>query len=494
VADDLVIVSHRGPVQFRREAGRITARRNAGGLVTALSDLVRHAEDARWICAASSDADREHAGHATWFDAPLGAHSCRVKMLDVEPDTHHDFYAVIANPLLWFVQHSLWDHATAPEITRREHEAWTRGYVAVNRSFARAVCDSTDNAPGSTVMVHDYHFYLVPELVRAERPDLFVHSFVHIPWPQADAWRVLPEAWRIAIFEGLLGSDIVAFHTERYVRNFLGGCRELLGLDVDFRHSSVRVDGREVAVRHYPISIDVSSLEETATGAEARHHRRELASNRPEHVILRVDRTDPSKNIVRGFRAFGRLLELHPELHGHVVFRALLQPSRQDVPQYAAYLREIEQAAAAVNAAHGSPSWTPVDLQLGDDFARTVAAYCDFDVLMVNPVADGMNLVAKEALVVNECNGVLVLSENAGAHDELGAVAVTVHPFDIEQQAHALHAAITMPLAERTRRREAGAHIVRTNDVRKWLERQLWDIELMHGPQATAPAPRPATR
>lgn len=494
MADDLVIVAHRGPVQLRREGGRVHTRRNAGGLVTALSDLVRYVEDTHWVCAATSDADREQAAHSPWFDAPVGDHTCRVHMLEIDPDAHHGFYAVIANPLLWFVQHRLWDHGNAPEIGRREHEAWEHGYVAVNRAFAEAVCNPTETAVGSTVMVHDYHFYLVPELVRAARPDLFLHFFVHIPWPQPDAWRVLPAAWREAIFRGLLGSDIVAFHTEQYVRNFLLGCHDLLALDVDFRHSSVRVHGREVAVRHYPISIDPSALEATAAGADALRFRRELASTRRDHVILRVDRTDPSKNIVRGFRAFGRLLEEHPELRGRVTFRALLQPSRQDVPQYATYLHEIEQTAAAVNAAHGSPGWTPIDLLIGDNFARTVAAYSDFDVLMVNPVADGMNLVAKEALVVNERDGVLVLSENAGAHDELGAVAITVNPFDIEQQAQALYAAITMPRDERRERHEIGADIVRTNDVRKWLERQLWDIELMHAFTATAPSPRPATR
>jgi trehalose 6-phosphate synthase len=373
----------------------------------------------------------------------------------------------------------MWDHALAPDIGQREWAAWTNGYVAVNREFARALADHHDVPPKSVVMMHDYHFYLVPNMVRARRPDLFLHHFTHIPWPQPDSWRVLPPLMRDAVFRGLLGSDIIGFHTERYVRNFLLGCEELLGTDVDFRAGSVRYEGREVAVRHYPISVDRASLHELAASPEVAARRAELAAGRPEKIVLRVDRTDPSKNIVRGFEAFARMLELHPELCGRVTFVALLQPSRQDVRQYAEYLREIHATVEAVNARFATSSWLPIDLRLADDLPAAVAAYASFDVLMVNPVFDGMNLVAKEALLVNETDGVLMLSENAGAHAELGASALTLHPFDIEQQANALWDALMMPLEERRARHEIGADIVRTNDVQKWLQRQLDDIDLI---------------
>jgi trehalose 6-phosphate synthase len=480
--DALVVVAHRGPVRYATRDGKLVERRSSGGLVTALRDVARNTSNMRWICAAASKEDRIVARRTPWTRVALGdATSCSMQMLDIDSRMHNPFYAVVANPLLWFIQHNLWDHATAPDITRREVAAWNDGYVAVNRRFANAVTN-LDNVPaGSAVMIHDYHFYLLPEMVREVRPDLFLHHFTHIPWPQPDAWRVLPSEMREAVFRGLLGADLVGFHTTRYVRNFLLGCEELLGADIDLRAGTVRRNGRVTKVRHYPISVDPASLDALQQRQEVRTARAALERTRPEKLIVRVDRTDPSKNIVRGFRAYARLLDEHPELHGRVQFLALLQPSRQDVPQYAAYLRDIHASVEAVNRRFGYSGWEPVDLRLADDIFTAVAAYQMYDVLMVNPVFDGMNLVAKEALLVNETDGVLALSENAGAHAELGGVAVRLHPFDIEQQAAALHECLTMPRAERRVRREVGAEIVRANDAQKWLNRQLADIRAMRG-------------
>jgi trehalose 6-phosphate synthase len=483
----LVLLSHRGPVHFAREAGNRVVRRGGGGLVTALRDLVRHVDSTTWVCAAATDEDRVVAAQpGTETVEVVPGRRTRLKMLAIDPDVHHDFYAVIANPLLWFVQHYLWDHASAPDITRRELDAWEHGYVEANRRFADAVVDAAADVPaGSLVMVHDYHFYLVPKMLRDAAFDVFVHFFVHIPWPQPDSWRILPTALREAIVEGLLGSNIVAFHTERYARNFLLTCQELLGLPIDVERGVVLFDGREVAVRFYPISIDEATLLELADTPEAAEHEEALRAARREHLVLRVDRTDPSKNIVRGFRAYERMLEQHPELHERVTFLALLQPSRQDVPQYAAYLEQVHAAADRVNERFGTDDWRPVDLRLGDDLPLAVAAYRLFDVLLVNAVFDGMNLVAKEALVVNDRHGVLALSENTGAHHELGAVAVTLAPFDIEQQADALYEALMMPADERRDRHRAGVDIVRHNDVGKWLDRQLADVEAAQRSRAT---------
>jgi trehalose 6-phosphate synthase len=477
---ELVLVSHRGPVHFSRsDAGERVVQRGMGGLVTALRDLLRHVDATTWVCAASTDEDRAvAAGRGCEPVDVVAGRTCWLRMLDIEPDVHHGFYAIVANPLLWFVQHYLWDHGSAPDITRRELDAWERGYVEVNRRFADAVIETTASGPsGSIVMVHDYHFYLVPAMVRDAAPDVFLHFFVHIPWPQPDSWRLLPPAIREALIEGLLGSDIVAFHTERYARNFVLTCQELLGLEVDVATGTVRFRGREISVRHYPISVDETTLVELADTDESTRYEDELRASKRRHLVLRVDRTDPSKNIVRGFRAYERMLEQHPELCGDVTFLALLQPSRQDVPQYAAYLEEIHAAAARVNARFGTAHWQPVDLRLGDNLPLAVAAYRLFDVLVVNAVFDGMNLVAKEAIVVNQADGVLALSENTGAHEELGAMAVTLSPFDIEQQAGALYDALTMPRAERRARHQMGVEIVRHNDVQKWLGHQMRDVD-----------------
>jgi trehalose 6-phosphate synthase len=326
-------------------------------------------------------------------------------------------------------------------------------------------------------MVHDYHFYLLPAMVRERCPGAVLHHFVHIPWPQPDAWRVLPTDIRTAVFEGALGNDLIAFHTERSARNFLLTCQELLDLEVDFSEMCVAHDGRKVSVRWYPISIDTADFERVAASREVQEREEELLTRRREHLIVRVDRTDLSKNILRGFKAFDVLLHEHPELKEKVTFLAHLQPSRQDVPEYVEYIERIRSLVGEVNLKHGSTDWQPIDLQLHDDINQAFAAYKQFDVLLVNSIYDGMNLVAKEGVLVNQCDGVLVLSENTGVHDELGAFAITVNPFDIEEQAEALYQALTMPIAERRARREQCAAVVRENDLGKWLDRQLADIE-----------------
>ncbi len=475
----VILVSNRGPVQYGREGGERTASRGAGGLVTALSGLGRHLEDAVWVCAAMSDEDVVVANETPRGLSPpeLGDDDLRVRLVALDPDRQDDFYSVIANPLLWFIQHHLYDLKSAPNITRREIDAFEQGYAAVNRRFAEVVAEEVDAAGGdAVVMVHDYHFYLLPAEVRRRCPGVVLHHFVHIPWPGPDAWRVLPPPMRDALFRGLLGNDVVGFHTEGYARNFLLGCQELLHLPVDLSTKEVVVDGRVVRARWYPISIDPEAFEAMAESPAVLDQERELAARRRDQLLLRVDRTDPSKNIVRGFMAYDLLLQDHPELAEKITFLALLQPSRQDVPEYAAYLERIRATVDEVNDRHSTGKWQPVELHLEDNLDLAVAAYKQFDVLMVNAAYDGMNLVAKESIVVNRRNGVLALSENTGAHEELGAFAVTLHPFDLQQQADALYEALTMPAGERRDRRDACVKVVQQNDVAKWLQMQLADI------------------
>jgi trehalose 6-phosphate synthase len=481
----VVIVSNRGPVQYDRSPdGSRTTSRGGGGLVTALSGLAAQLDDAVWVCAALTEEDaavsREHGGGPFPVDERRGALQVRMVELDAEAQRKH--YGVIANPLLWFIQHYLWDLANAPDIDRVLVDAFDTGYVAVNEAMAEAVAEEVEARGGQvTVLLQDYHLYLVPQLVRDRCPRALLHHFVHIPWPQPDSWRMLPPAMREAVLVGVLGNDVVGFHTERFARNFLLGCQELLDRPIDLRAMTVDVGGRTVRARWYPISIDTGEFEAMAASAEVESKRQALERQRREHLVLRVDRTDPSKNIVRGFRAFDILLEDHPELRERVTFLALLQPSRQDVAEYADYVERIRRIVADVNLKHGSVDWQPIDLRLEEDMDQAVAAYTLFDVLVVNSVFDGMNLVAKEAILVNRRNGVLALSENTGAHEELGAFAVTLHPFDVQQQADALHEALTMPTADRRNRREACAAIVRRNDVARWLSRQLLDLEALSG-------------
>jgi trehalose 6-phosphate synthase len=398
-------------------------------------------------------------------------------MVETDPDQYQKYYSIIANPLLWFVQHYLWPLSDSPDITRRELDAFEEGYVPVNARFAEVVAEEVEARGGSaTVMVQDYHFYLVPELLRERCPDVFLHHFVHIPWPQPDAWRVLPEPMRTALLTGILGNDIVAFHTEHYARNFLLGCQELLNLPVDLKDLTVDVGDRTVRARWYPISIDPDALDERAASPEVCRVEAELARRRRDHLILRVDRADLSKNIVRGFKAYDVMLEDHPDLLERVTFLALIQPSRTDVEDYSLYMDKIRRVVADVNLKHGTADWQPIDLRIQDDMDTALAAYKLFDLLVVNAIFDGMNLVAKEAVIVNQRHGVLALSENTGAHEEMGAFALTVHPFDIVQQAGAFYRGLMMDEEERKDRHAACEATVRGNDIDRWLKAQLSDV------------------
>jgi trehalose 6-phosphate synthase len=347
----------------------------------------------------------------------------------------------------------------------------------VNEAFAGATLAELEREPDAAVLFHDYHLYLAPGFVREARPDVVTSHFIHIPWPEPDYWHALPKDLRVAIHEGLLANDVVGFHTERWRQAFLQSAARLLGAQVDAASGAVEYRGHRTRVVARPIGVDADEFERLRDDPAVLEREADLAERRPEQLVVRVDRTDPSKNIVRGFHAFASLLERHPELHGKVAMLALLAPSRQDIPEYAEYSMAVEAAAREVNDRFGREGWQPVELDIADDFFRSVAGYKQFDVLFVNPVFDGLNLVAKEAFLVNERDGVLVLSENAGVHEELGALALTVNPLDEVGQAEALHAALTLEPAERRRRADAIRAHVRAHDIREWIEGQLEDLD-----------------
>ncbi len=472
----LVLVSNRGPVTHEDDG---TVKRGGGGLVTALTGLASH-RDAVWIASAMTDRDAEvaaaHNGAPFEVQAPDGG-SYRVKLVASDPDAYDRFYNIVANPLLWFIQHYLWDLSNAPDIRREEVEAFEFGYNVVNDDLAHAVLEEIEGEDEPVVMVHDYHLYTLPAVIRRERPDAFLHHFVHIPWTQPDAWVVLPAAIRQELYDGILANDIVGFHTRAYRRNFLHCCRDLFGHEVDFERGVVKCDGREVWVRAYPLPIDAAATCGVAERERTLAFEAELVRRRREHIILRVDRADLSKNVLRGFSAFDLFLEQHPEFSERVTFIAQLMPSRQDIPEYAEYLERIEALVAVVNHRHGTPDWMPIQLKLRDDLEEAVAAYKQYDVLLVNAMFDGMNLVAKEGPLVNERDGVSILSENTGAHEELGEFAISVNPFDLQELADSIHAALTMAPEERARRARGLQEIVTSRDPGDWIDDQLADIK-----------------
>jgi trehalose 6-phosphate synthase len=456
----LIVVSNRGPVSYTTAAsGELVGSRGGGGLATALRGLLS-LHEVTWIASAISAEDRGLAGEARPETGRDGT-PFRLRFVAHDEQTYDRYYNVVANPMLWFVQHYLWELAYTPRIDQAFHVAWDEGYAAVNGGFAAAVLDELDRQPDAAVFFHDYHLYLAPRLVRTAAPDATLMHFVHVPWAQPDYWHILPERIRFAIHDGMLANDVVGFHCDRWRQNFLDCVRDIVG------------DAGSVRTITAPISVDVAEFEQLATADGVLAAEREIAERRPEKLIVRVDRTDPSKNIVRGFRAFELYLEAHPEMRRRVGMLALLDPSRLGVPEYSEYVGAVQREARRVNDRFAENGWTPVDLQIADDFPRSVAAYKQFDVLLVNATMDGMNLVAKEAPLVNDRDGVLLLSENTGAFAELSEWAVPLNPFDVEEQAEAMHVALTMDKRERRDRLQAIRAHVRENDVNAWIDLQL---------------------
>ena len=441
-------------MSYGRDAGgERTVSRGGGGLATALRGLVEQ-HDVTWIANAMTDEDRVVAREEQRGTI----------LLAQDPRAYDLYYNFAANPTLWFVQHMLWNLAYAPDF---DHNAWN-SYRDVNGTMATAVKNELDRDPDAFVFFQDYHLYLAPSFVRRTHPDAVMSHFVHIPWPESGAWSVVPPEVREEVFAGLLANDVVGFHTERWRRNFLRGCADVLGAHVE--GDVVEHDGRRTRVTAHPIGIDTAEFDALAEDEGVLERERELVASRPEMLVLRVDRTDPSKNIVRGFRAFGLMLERHPELRGRVRMLALLDPSRQDIPEYVDYLAAIEREARALGDA--------VDLRIGDDFKRSVAAYKQFDVLFVNAVFDGLNLVSKEAPYVNTRDGMVVLSENAGSFEEIGHLGtLRVNPFDVDTQATVLYAALMMDEDERRHRLATIQAHVREHDVAAWGELQMADLD-----------------
>jgi trehalose 6-phosphate synthase len=482
----LVLVSNRGPVTYQEDG---SVKRGTGGLATALIGLASH-RDAVWIASAMTDRDvqvaGEHGGGAFEIEAPDGG-EFRVRFVASDPEAYDRFYNIFANPMLWFIQHYLWDQSNAPDVRRHEVEAFEFGYNVVNEDLAEAVLEEIEGLDEPVVMVHDYQLYTLPGIVRRARPDAFLHHFVHIPWTQSDSWRVLPRRIRDEIYHGLLANDIIGFHTRSYRRNFLQCCRDLLDLEVDMERGVVLWEDREVWVRAYPLPIDWRSTQSVARRSRVAEFERMLLARRRDFSILRVDRADLSKNVLRGFTGFDIFLEQHPEFAERITFTAQLMPSRTDVPEYAEYLEKIEALVAVVNHRHGTTDWMPIELRLRENLEEAIAAYKHYDLLMVNAMFDGMNLIAKEGPLVNERNGVSLLSENTGAHEELAEFALSVNPFDVQEQADAIHRALTMSAEERSWRAQGLKRIVTARDPGDWVDDQLADIERKR--QARAPDP-----
>ncbi len=452
-----VIVSNRGPFRFTRTPdGGFEARQGSGGIASALGPLLTSGaagDGATWIATALDGTERDaaRAGQAT-------APGIALKLLDVDPNVHHLYYDVVANGTLWFLHHGLFDLVRQPSFDHKFREAWA-AYEQVNQMFTDATVELAPD--GDIVLVQDYHLALVPEMLRRLRPDLRVAHFSHTAFCGPNSIRVLPDDVAVALCRSLSGSP-AGFHSRRWARAFEASAREVLGADAR---------GSTFVAALAPDAEELAQLAASPAAAVAGQELEAIVGDR--QLIVRADRVDPSKNIVRGFEAYDLLLADHPEWRERVVFVARLTASRRSMPEYLAYNNEVEQAVQRVNERWATGDWQPVVVETQDDYTRTVAALTRSDVLLVNPLKDGLNLVAKEGALLNQHNGVLCLSRDAGAWDELGEAAEPVHPYDIGQTASSLHTALSMPAAERRARAARLRELTAARTPRDWLDDQL---------------------
>ncbi len=477
----LIIVSNRGPVSFSSgEDGGLEMQRSGGGLVTALLGLA-HNVDVSWVAAANNDLEKNWSSGQVQL-AEEGR-SINLHLVSVDQEAYEGYYNVIANPLLWFLQHSMWDFISSPNITRSTWDAWEKGYVEVNRQFAQTLARlirALDKP--ALVMLQDYQLYLVARQLRSllgRRYPYTISHFVHIPWPGPEDWGFLPAGMRQMILEGLTAVDLLGFQTRDDGLNFIRTAETYLPRSfTSYRKGRIWYRNHSTFVRDFPISLDVNALKKLATSDEVAQYRTQFEEETGDmQIIVRVDRAEPSKNIVRGFQAFGEMLELHPEHCGKVRFLALLVPSRMEVEEYQNYHDHFNAAAGWINATYGSSEWEPVRLLLGDNYQRAIAALQIYDVLLVNSIADGMNLVAKEGPIVNQRDGVEVLSERTGARQQLESGALVISPCDVYATAEALHQALTMDKEERKLRANRLRSIIEENDINTWFLNQIGQIQ-----------------
>jgi trehalose 6-phosphate synthase len=450
----LIVVSHRGPVGFVEEAdGSFSTRRGGGGLVSALAPLLEGRDDVVWIAAAIGTGDRAAlaagAASAPGFDLHL---------LAPDEREHRLHYDVVSNATLWFLFHDLFDLPRRPRFDQHFRAAWD-AYRAVNERFATEVAAAAGE--GDVVLVQDLHFLLLPGMVRAARPDLRVAHFMHTPFCGPDSVRVLPDHVAVEVLTSMATAP-VGFHTERWAGAYRACVEAVLG------------DPPAAGTFVTSFGPDPDALAATAASDAARQAGAALDAELGDcKLVFRTDRIELSKNIVRGFLAYDRLLELRPEWRGAVVFAAFVYPSREGLADYLAYRQEVEQAARRVNERWATEDWQPVLLDTRDDFARSVAGLRRADVVLVNPLRDGLNLVAKEGPLLSTRDAVVCLSRGAGAFDELAEDVVEVHAYDIEQTAEALHRALSMDVEERERRAKALRAAAGAQPASRWLEEQV---------------------
>jgi trehalose 6-phosphate synthase len=471
----IVVASNRGPVSFDRDrSGELISQRGAGGLVTALSGVFFR-DDTTWVAAAMTEGDRAVAVEG--YEIDPDSHQ-RVRFVVIPPERYEAYYNQMANRILWFVHHYLWDTARTPTFDEHTEATW-QGFVEANRAFALALAEEGDRDP--VYLIQDYHLSLVPAMLRELRPDARIVHFTHTPFAGATYLRILPAHMRDAILRGMAGADVVGFQARTWVESFLLSVRDLPGFRV-LRGGRFAVGDRIATARAFPVAVSAHSIRETAAKPETKRVRRELkAWKGAARLLLRVDRLEPSKNILRGFLAYELFLRSNPSWQGRVKFLALFSPSREALPEYQAYGDDCLAEVERINKELATEAWQPIEVRIQEDYGYAVGAYGLYDALLVNPVYDGMNLVAMEGPLVNR-HGALILSRNAGAYGRLRKHALTVNPFDIRETADAIRDALDMPEEDRKRRGRGLSRTVQAHTPPLWLASQLEALDQVRRP------------
>ena len=472
----VLIASNRGPLSFTEEDGQLAAKRGGGGMVSGLSVI---ADESRllWVCAAMSDGDRAAVRRSPGgLISPQDGSGAPVLMLDIPPVVFHRAYNGVANSTLWFVHHMLYDTPLRPSFGPEFAAEW-EAFRRYNEAFAAALATAAEAAGDAgqvRAAIQDYHLSLAPRMLARLAPAVRIAHFSHTPWAPPDYYRMLPAGIGREILAGILGADHAGFLCQRWADAFADCCAAFLGADVNAGRTEIQYDGHVTTIGVHPLGVDAGQLRARAAEPDVSARMAaltEIADGRK--LIVRVDRTELSKNIVRGLEAYREFLRRHPEWHGKVVHLAFAYPSRGDLPEYRQYTARVQEVAAEITAEFATPSWDPLMLEVYDDYARSLAACRLADVMLVNPIRDGMNLVAKEGPVLSDRGCALVLSTEAGAAAELGVNALLVNPFDVGQTADALHTALTMSDAERSRRCAGLAAAATAAPPRRWFADQL---------------------
>ena len=476
----VVVASNRGPVSYARDdRGRLVPSKGAGGLVTALSGVFFH-EDATWVAAALTDEDVEIARGGRAVGAGT---TYRMRFVHIPPDRFDLYYNEFSNRVLWFAHHYLWDVPRTPSFGDETSDAW-EAYTEANAAFARELSKETRRDP--VFLVQDYHLTLVPKMLRESAPGARILHYSHTPFAGQQFLRILPTRIREPILRGMAGADVVGFQSRAWAENFLLSARHVSDLHVDLRAGRVTdAEGHTAQIRVFPVAVNPHALRDAAATPEAQAGRQEVEDIAGDRILmLRVDRLEPSKNILRGFLAYELLLKKHREWRNKVTFVALLSPSRDKLVEYQSYADDCIAAADRINEDYGTRSWRPIHVKVQEDFLYAVGAYGAYDTLVVNPVFDGMNLVAMEGPLMNSRHGVLVLSHNAGAFERIGRYTFGTNPFDIQETADAMHAALSVPTEERQRRARGLTRSVLAHTPETWLWNQLAAIDDATGRRA----------